>query len=52
MALKRYKFVSALIEMTFRLQISLKNQNLFRTKFLPFFIKPSQVTIGTILEVT
>lgn len=39
LALNRYKFVSALIEMTFRLQISLKNQNLFRTKFLPLFYK-------------
>jgi len=32
LALNRHKFVLALIEMSSRLQISLKNQALFRTK--------------------
>lgn len=43
LALNRCKLVSALIKMSFRLQIILRNKNLFRTKFLPFFYitKPS-----------
>lgn len=52
LALNRCKLVSALIEMSLKLQISMRNESLFWTKLLPYFIKPSQVTIGTILEGT
>lgn len=52
LALNRCKLVSAMIETSLKLQISMRNESLFWTKFLPYFIKASQVTTGAILEAT